>query len=207
MTKVYIRIFVEGGGDGPNGKAAIRNGMNGFLKKVKESAERKHNLKWRLIPCGGRDEAFKKFIHELERSPSDFVILLVDSEDPVYKSPRLHLRERENWGLQGVGEDNIHLMIQVMETWIVSDENTLAGFYGTNFRRKALPRANNLEKTQKRDIEKALADATRGTVKGEYKKIKHASELLKRLDPEVVGGRCRSCKRLFRVLQEFIDSH
>lgn len=207
MTKVHIKIFVEGGGDGKDGKAAIRNGMNGFLKEVKEAADRKNNIKWRLTACGGRDDAFKRFMHEIERSTSDFVVLLVDSEGPVRKLPRLHLKERDHWDLPGVSEDNIHLMIQLMETWIVSDVNMLAEYYGKDFRQSALPRAVNLENTQKRDIEKALANATRDTTKGEYKKIKHAGALLERLNPKVVGGRCPSCERLFNVLQEFIDSH
>ena len=207
MTKVHIKIFVEGGGDGRNGRAAIRNGMNGFLKAVKEAADRKRNIKWRLTACGGRNEAFGKFIREIERPTSDFVVLLVDSEGPVCKPPRLHLKERDHWDLQGVGEDHIHLMIQMMETWIIADVNTLAKFYGNNFRQSALPRATNLENTQKRDVERALAHATRGTTKGEYQKIKHAKELLERLDPKVVGERCPSCERLFNVLQGFIDSH
>ncbi len=206
MTKVHIKIFVEGGGDGKDGKAAIRNGMDGFLEEVKEDARRKR-IKWQLTACGGRDEAFKRFMNEIERSASDFVVLLVDSEGPVRKPPRLHLKERDHWDLSGVSEDNIHLMIQMMETWIVSDVNALAEFYGNNFRQSVLPRAVNLEDTQKRDIETALASATRSTTKGEYKKIKHARKLLERLNPKVVGGRCPSCERLFNVLQEFIDSH
>lgn len=167
------QIFVEGGGDGRSGKAAIRNGLDEFLKEAKEAARRKR-MKWRLTACGSRDEAFKGFMHEIERPTSDFVVLLVDSEGPVREPPRLHLKQRDKWDLQGVGEDNIHLMIQMMETWIVSDVDTLARFYGNNFRRSVLPRAANLENTQKRDIERALANATRGTTKGEYKKIKHA---------------------------------
>lgn len=206
MTKVHIKIFVEGGGDGQSGKADIRNGMDGFLKEVKEAARRKR-IKWRLTACGSRNEAFNKFMHELERPTSDFAVLLVDAEGPVCKSPRLHLKERDHWDLQEVGEGNVHLMIQMMETWIVSDVDTLAKFYGNNFRQAALPRAVNLENTQKRDIEKALANATKDTTKGEYKKIKHAKELLERLDPKVVGRRCPSCKHFFNVLQEFVDSH
>ena len=206
MMKVHVKIFVEGGGDGRSGRAAIRNGMDEFLKEAKEAARRKR-MKWRLTACGSRDEAFKGFIHEIERPTSDFVVLLVDSEVPVREPPRLHLQQRDKWDLQGVGEDNIHLMIQMMETWIVSDVDTLARFYGNNFRRSVLPRAANLENTQKRDIERALANATWGTTKGEYKKIKHAKELLERLDPKVVGGRCPSCGRLFSVVQGFINSH
>ena len=207
MTKVHIKIFVEGGGDGRNGRAAIRNGMNGFLKEVKEAADRKKSIKWRLTACGGCNEAFDKFIHEIGQPTSDFVVLLVDSEGPVRKPPRPHLKEREHWDLQGVSEDQIHLMIQMMETWIIADVDTLAKFYGNKFRQSALPRAANLENTQKRDVERALAHATRGTTKGEYKKIKHAKELLEGLDPKVVSKRCPSCERLFSVLRGFIDSH
>lgn len=98
-------------------------------------------------------------------------------------------------------------MIQTMETWIVSDVNTLGEFYGNGFQVSVLPPLVNLESNPRGNIERALKRATRSTTKGEYHKIKHAGGLLGLLNPTVVGRHCPSCKRLFDVLQEFIDSH
>lgn len=50
----------------------------------------------------------------------------------------------------------------------------------------------------------ALKTATRPTQKGEYGKIKHASELLKRVRPERVGERCRSFRDFTQWLDEAI---
>ena len=168
-----ISIFVEGGGDGRNGRAAIRQGMGGLLKEVRDAARRK-KLRWRITACGGRNETFNQFIDEIERLTSGFAVLLVDAEGPVNQSPRLHLKERDRWDLQSIDEDNVHLMTQTMETWIVADVNALSTFYGNGFQQSALPSLDNLENRHKRDIERALKRATQGTTKNEYHKIRHA---------------------------------
>ena len=206
MSRLGIKIFVEGGGDKKEGKAAIRQGMGELLKEVRNAASHKR-LGWNVIACGSRNETFRKFIHEIEKLTSGFAVLLVDSEDPVRQPPRLHLMERDHWDMRGVNEDSVHLMIQTMETWIVSDVNTLSKFYGNGFQEAALPSLVNLESRQRHDIERALKHATQGTTKGEYHKIRHAGKLLGLLTPTVIGTHCPSCRRLFDVLQEFIDSH
>ena len=99
-------------------------------------------------------------------------------------------------------DDAIHLMVQTMETWILADSEALANYYGQNFARNALRKSDNLEKVSKVDVEQALKQATQETQKGAYhkNKIKHASDLLKRIDPQKVRKKCRHCDRLFSML-------
>jgi hypothetical protein len=194
-----LAIYMEGGGRGKDTKVALRLGMNAFLGSLKEAAHAKA-WSWNLVPCGGRDQAYKAFNHARAAGEYAVVVLLVDAEEAVNAGPCAHLSSRDRWNLAGVGDNVMHLMVQVMETWIVADPDALAVYYGQQFRRNALPRTQNLEEVAKRDIAKALERATHDTKKGDYHKIRHASALLKRIDPAKARRRCPSCERLFRDL-------
>ena len=114
-----IAIYMEGGGDSRDGKAALRSGMDALLKPLKEIA-RRGRLRWRVVACGGRDAAFKAF-RNAANGDDTIVALLVDSEGPVAATPAMHLAQRDGWHLQSADGDAMHLMVQVMETWIVAD--------------------------------------------------------------------------------------
>ena len=191
-----IAIYMEGGGEGSATKAALRQGMTEFLKPLKEAARNKA-LNLKVVVCGPRSEAFKRFRNAVNNSDDAVSVLLVDAERPVNQSPRLHLRDQDKWNLSFTSEDTIHLMVQTMETWIVADSGTLKSYYGQGFRAKNLPGAKNLERVPKTDVESSLGEATKDTQKGRYHKIRHASDLLKRIDAERVKVRCCHCQRLF----------
>ena len=108
--------------------------------------------------------------------------------------------------MTGIDTNLIHLMVQTMEAWIVADANAVSGYYGQGFNAGALPRRPNLEEVSKADVERSLKRATAGTQKGRYHKIRHASDLLQRIDPETVKTRCRHCERLFIELGRLIDA-
>ena len=194
-----VTIYMEGGGDKGGTRAALRRGMDGFLGKLKEAARAKR-WRWRLVCCGGRDEAFRAFANARSSGGDAFVALLVDSEGPVNAPPRAHLAARDGWSLNGVDEDRVHLMVQTMETWIVADPDALAAYYGQDFRANALPAADDLETVAKTALAAALDRATERTQKGRYHKIRHAADLLARIDPAKPRARCRRCERLFDTL-------
>lgn len=133
-------------------------------------------------------------------------MLLVDSEGPVEGEPRAHLYARDGWNLNDVDDRSVHLMVQTMEAWIVADVDVLRGYYGQRFNQGALPRTVDLERVSKPTLEHSLQRATERTQKGRYKKIAHASDLLKRIDAEQVKARCRHCGRLFDELGRMIDA-
>lgn len=62
----------------------------------------------------------------------------------------------------------------------------------------ALRRARNLETVAKAAVVSALEQATRHIREGAYYKIRHASDLLKRIDREAAQRRCSGCARLRR---------
>ena len=120
--------------------------------------------------------------------------------------PRTHLQQRDGWDMACAEEESVHLMVQVMETWIVADASGVGSYYGPSLLEKALPRAQNLETVGKERIYKALEHATTKTQKGPYHKINHAAALLEAIDPRVVRTRCPSCDRLFVTLLRAITT-
>lgn len=199
-----VAIYMEGGGQGRDSKVAIRQGMDAFLAEIKEAC-RNRNWHWRLVCCGPRNEAYRRFRNELSGDREGIVVLLIDSETAVNSSaPEKHLAARDGWDFQGIDKDTVHLMVQTMETWIVADPDTLKEYYGRGFRKSALPSHKNPEKVSKERIAEALNRATQDTQKGKYHKIRHARHLLERMDAMVVRQRCLHCRRLFETLLSLI---
>ena len=200
-----VAIYMEGGGDSRDAKAAIRQGMDRLLQPLKDAA-RARALHWKLVPCGGRDEAFRRFRDAVDNGDNAIVVLLVDAEGPipVIGDPRTHLQLRDNWDMQFADDDTVHLMVQTMETWIIADPDALRRYYGQNFNGNVLPRRTNLEEVAKEDVARILDRATERARKGRYHKIRHANELLKRIDVERVKQRCPHCVRLFDKLGQKI---
>ena len=198
-----IAIYLEGGGAGAGSaqqKADLRTGMDALLATQKQAARDK-KLGWKLIPCGSRNQAFDAFDHALQQADEDtLLVLLVDSENAIAKETKdadanaqarvKHLTQRDNWDLSAVAPKQIHLMVQCMEAWIVADPEELAAYYGKRFHAKSLPNRQDLEEEPKPDLLDKLKKATQKTQKGEYAKIKHASNLLARIDQGRVSQRC-----------------
>lgn len=92
-------------------------------------------------------------------------------------------------------------MVQTMETWLVADIDALRRYYGQGFNSSALPQRQNLEEEPKQAIYAALTRATQQTQKGEYAKIKHASQLLGKIRPDRIAARCPR----FALLTQWLD--
>ena len=200
-----IAIYFEGGGNSAETKAALRQGMSTFLKPLVDLA-RQRRYRWSITSCGGRDQALDAFVDALEKDRDTFNVLLVDSEAAVTALPRAHLQQRDGWNLDSAREEQVHLMAQCMEAWLVADPEALAEYYSQGFNANALPRRVNLEEEPKAQIYSALEAATRQTQKGSYGKIKHAHELLKKVSSTKVQARCFHCRRLFETITNTIQS-
>ncbi len=197
-----IRIYVEGGGDGKDQKAKLRESFSDFFYKA--LGERIP-----IIPCGGRGHTYRDFQNALAGHPDAFNILLVDSEGPVNSPPwqHLHNRPQDNWERPaGVMDEQCHLMVQMMEAWFVADIETLKEFYKQGFNPNPFPKNPNVEEISKELLEEALKTATQNTTKGEYRKIEHGSKILARIDPAKVRVRAAHCDRLLNLLSNKINA-
>jgi Domain of unknown function (DUF4276) len=197
-------MYVEGGGEGNQTKAAVREGFQRFLQDIVHAA-RSQKVRWQIVACGPRRAAFENFLLALDTHPDAFNVLLVDSEGPVNHGPKEHLKSRDGWNLPDISAEHYHLMVQIMEAWLVADRDALSRFYGQRFNANAIPRNPNVEQIGKQDLESALREATRHTPKGEYHKIHHGPKILSQLDVARVRRAATHCNRLFMTLADRIN--
>lgn len=196
-----IRIYCEGGGSGNSTKDLLRKGMNEFLRDLKNTARSKR-IRWDLIACGSRQDAYEDFVRALKTFPDAFNVLLVDSDLPVNPPPWRHLRQNNGWELAEELDLQCHLMAQAMEAWLIADVEALRIYYGRGFNINTIPGNANVEQIEKNQLTRALNDATRRTQKGKYDKIRHASEILQKLDVAKVRQAAPHCDHLFKTLAE-----
>jgi len=205
-----IAVYMEGGGPPGEGRALLRTGMSAFLKSAVERA-RIRQIRWRVVPCGGRQQAYNAFVDALANEPEVFNVLLVDSEDPVAitASPWVHLRNRvgDEWARPSGSDDSqCQMMVACMEAWFLADPEGLRKHFGGHFDMDKLPKANLAESRTKDNISGALRQATANTKAREYQKIRDGAKLLEKVNPERVRKHCRWCDRLFQSLEMAIGA-
>ena len=160
----------------------------------------------RIVASGGRQSTYDDFCTAFRKAEDgEFIVLLVDSEDPVREqnAPWAHLRQRDGWDQPlGASDDTAHLMVQCMEAWFVADRTVLKDYFGQHFKPNALPKRQDVENILKKDLYAALKKATKSKdiTKGEYGKGGHSFGILEALDPAKVRAASPYADRLIRVL-------
>ena len=191
-----INIFFEG-------DDSLRPGFNAFFKDEIDSARRR-GIRFRLLKGGSTEETIKRFMQGLRANPDAFNILLIDSDRPDNDRLIASLKNRSTWDNQigaNVQDDQLHFMVQVMESWFLADKDALARYYGRGFQASRLRPNPNVEQIPGNDVISGLQAATRNTSQKRYHKTKHAPDLLQRIDPNKVRNAAPNCRRLFTTLQ------
>jgi len=190
---------MEGGGQGAGTRAPFREAMEAFLGR---GTRTNGDGAPYVIPCGGRSEAYRDFDRAVVDHPDDLVLFLVDAEGPLKDvDPRKHLEATDGWDCPHPTA-SYHLMVQVMESWLIADASALAAFVserGGHVDAESLPDVENVEQLSKRRANQAI---TRAMLQFDtrYRKIDHVVALLKVVDPEVVRKRAPHCNHLFTTL-------
>lgn len=188
-------LYVEGGGDGKALRTKCREGFSKLLRRA--GCEQRMP---RIVACGGRAHAFEAFECKL-RIADAVPVLLVDAEARVDgEDPWGHVRQRVGDGWQrppSARSEQLHLMVQLMETWLLADRQALADFFGSGFRARALPANTRVEEVPKADVLSKLRAATRESHKGEYDKGSHSFEVLGRVDPKRLSMASPWARRFF----------
>jgi len=215
-----IAIHLEGGGNTSETLVPFRQGMSAFLKPLVDEA-RKRKIRWRIIPCGGRKEAFDSYCDALINEPKTSHFLLVDAEEVVTKPPWEHLKARigDKWNApESASDAQCQLMIVTMETWFLADPEAVKTFFKLKkgFDASVLPTlpplpkppkvSTVLESMSKDSVNAVLKKATKNTDDAHYEKIKHGAKLLAVIDSRRVRQQCPSCDRLFKTLAETMDT-
>jgi hypothetical protein len=191
---VSLQIFVEGGGDNQFTRGRCRQAFGKLFEKIAPKG-----CLPRVIACGGRDRAFKDFLHEFSSPSRDGdVALLVDSEGPVGDLRAwVHLE----WAALGATDEHAYLMVQCVEAWFFSDKDKLREFYGDGFQESALSGRREIEQIPKTDVENGLERATRNTQKGAYHKTRDCFDVLPMINPELIRAASPHFARLFDKLK------
>ena len=196
-----IKVYVEGGGEKKLLRSKCRQGFSNFFQKAGMEGRMPS-----VVASGSRRDAFDDFCAAL-RSPGkyDFIVLLVDSEDPIAagSSPWQHLKARDSWNQPlDATDDQVHLMVQCMEAWFLADKDCLIAYYGNGFNQNALPASQDIENIAKNDVLNGLKNATRsGVSKDEYGKGQHSFDILAQIDPDKVVAASPHAKRLVDTLE------
>ena len=199
---VSATVYVEGGGNTRALRQACREGFSSFFRKAGLNERMP-----KVVACGSRTRAYKNFRTAIGQRPADLIVLLVDSEGPVKADTRwAHLREREGDGWEqpaGTTESNVHLMVQVMESWFLADRECLMRYFGNGFKGSALPAPQRpIEDVAKADVERALRDSAKSSRKGRYTKSRDSFALLRLLDAAKVIEASPHARRLIEAIAE-----
>ena len=158
----------------------------------------------RVVKGGGRARTFDLFRTAIGNArPGQVPLLLVDGEAKVAsgQSAWQHLHARDGWQRpEGARDGQVFLMVQVMETWLLADRNTLKRYFGAPFRENALRQWPDLEDVSKRDVFDALRQATAECPR-RYAKGAISFELLEQVDPARVEAECPHAKVLLDRLR------
>ena len=193
-----VTIYIEGGGDSNELRILCRRGF----RKLLENCGFKGNMP-KLRACGGRNSVFDDFeIAHAKKSDSDYVAMLIDSEDPLKDLDAWeHLEKRDGWNKPSDSEDDqVLFMTTCMETWIVADRDALVRHYGSEFQESALPPLVNLESRHRHDIQNDLFHATRNCSNA-YKKGKRSFNVLEKLSPHELESHLPSFVRVKQILE------
>ena len=191
---VTTKIYVEGGGRSKVLNTACRKGFSNFIGKAGLAG----NMP-KIVACGSRGDAYQSFRKD-QASGTATAILLVDAEVPVTASgPWDHLKAADGWERpDGATDGQCHLMVQVMESWFLTDVDALQSFYGQGFRPQDMPKNPNIEMVAKQDMLAGLAQATRYTKS--YKKGSDSFQILEKLDPDKVRKASSYADRFIQAL-------
>ena len=152
------KLFVEGAGPTELQRARCREAFAEFFKTA-GIANRP-----RVVACGGRGHAFNNFATAVRLNrPDELPLLLVDSEVELTNidTPWKHLREHDGWiKPNGATDNQVFLMVQVMETWFLADQDALMRVFGSQCDCSAIPKWPKLEVVSKVDVLRSLMKCT-----------------------------------------------
>lgn len=200
-----VKLYVEGGGEHNKAlQTSCRRGFSEFVRKAGLGGRMP-----RIIACGGRQRAFESFRTAHGDAESATAMLLVDSEGPVVKQdPWTHVGGRVGDGWErpaGASANQLHLMVEAMESWFHADKDALREYFGREFRADALSGRSNIETIPKADLFDGLRRATRKYPAGEYSKGAHSFPILERIDPKKVAGASGWARRFLDTLSELSE--
>ncbi|MFQ3597761.1 MAG: DUF4276 family protein [Chloroherpetonaceae bacterium] len=178
---VEVKLFIEGTNDNKNGD--LRKGFGSLLEKILKGRMP------RIIMGDDRKQTIKKFLNETD---AERKLLLIDLDAPKEKRESV-LTELNIQSEQ----ESVFFMVQETEAWFCSQPEILDEVFGEEISKK-------VPKRDPQDIpnpDEKLQEWTRQSPKGKYHKVKHAVELLQKLNAQKLQDSFPDVKNLFSTLQ------
>jgi len=205
-VKRCVRVYIEGGAKGHTEDSDFRRGWKRFLAELHDTARRHGYHSLEVVRGQGRSRTYRSFLNWREVHPDDLCVLLVDAETGVPDGAAVWdvvaSRVGDGWPRpEWATERHLYLIVQFVETWLLTDPAALGHFFGTGFRSEGLP-CTNLEQRSKAEIERALREATKETGRGPYAHGM-AHRIIGDVDPECVKALPHGA-RLFATLARLI---
>ncbi|MBI5154151.1 DUF4276 family protein [Candidatus Poribacteria bacterium] len=160
-------LFIEGGGNTDAVKRQCREAFTELFKKA-----RFEGAMPRVVACGSRAQAYKDFVRAVStRGEGEIAVLLIGSESPVQKGAgkwaHLATGKQDQWSQpNGTSEDDVFLMVQLMETWLLADPSAWKQVLGADFNESKVPDWPDMEAIGKEKILSTISAATSGYTKG-----------------------------------------
>ena len=173
---ILVILYLEG-------DARLRAPMSQFIRRITGPID------LNIRPCKSGSDAIKQCDKDTD------ALLLIDSEGAL--TPQLVQSVASQIG----ATNHAFFMVQLMESWFLSDRPMLEAYYGRGFSPGSLPPNPNIENVPKPDVERGLHDATRRCRKGAYHKTTHAPDLLSQLNPATVYNACPNFARFIDYLR------
>jgi len=180
-------LFIEGEPQTSNGN--LRQGFENLLgKKLAGKLPR-------IRLGGGKKNVADQYLNNDFKRVS---FLLFDLDGPEEKRKV----DLQSHGLSNHG-DNVFYMIQEMESWFLSQPDVLDSYYGKTITGKKISEIMTKQSpaeipTPKKEMKKITQNLNKGK---EYQEVKHATELLKRLDATKLENDFPDFKRLIEQLK------
>ena len=169
-----VILFIEGTTDDTNGD--LRQGFENLLKK--ELAGKMPTIKL----GNGNRQTVDKF---LNTEGSKFILIDLDSDTKDARLEAFKLPKAQTF-----------FMVQAMEAWFLSQPDILTDFYKKELK---IPKKHASE-ISKPDVE--LKKLTKDLPKKEYHKVRHAVELLSKLDVQKLKDTFPDFKALIEALKK-----
>ena len=211
-THKQVLVYIEGEGGGERGAQRksrdgdFRQAWRSFLQPLVDHAKEKGVVFFKCIPGRGGSTTEEAFSKPLPSQDGALRILLIDSEKPVndISEPWKELGcKPPSWATN----DHCYLMVQCLETWLVSDVEGLAKHYNDPkrcFKESVIPAWPDLEKADRKTLQASLKKATADC----SRPYRHADGnlIVAKLNREKIK-KLPSAKRLFEDLIEVIEEY
>ena len=201
-----VRIYVEGGPRGvdANGARAFKNAFKQHFQRLDEELKTME-----VVALGSTEQTIKGYALGFgQHSFDSSVALLVDADSPVTANNAVgHIKAKLDFAnVPSNARKNIFLMVQCMESWLVTDAAALEDCFGNKLRASVLPRNPDIEAVSKKDVLAALDAAVKPTPTGRYHKVAHGAKILAKLSPNRVEERSRHAGAFYVFLRDSLKS-